>query len=317
MGGKTGRGGVHAAGVFYAAGGASLWGVSFIAPLMMPGVSAWDVSLGRYMVFGCLAALLMWRGGGPSRGLTASQWGTAFLFAFMGYYGCYTVLVAAIGIAGVALPTLVMGLTPVSVALAANLKTRETPFRRMAAPLCAIGLGLAAVNLARHGHGLSRADLGWGMAASLTALAMLTYYLVANIVFLKNNQDISPVRWANAVGCASLAFSVAGLAARLALVRATPWEGTATSPGAYVCGSLVLGLLVSWLGGVLWNRATTLLPAGVSGQAIVFWPLSGILYACILQGAPPSPMEAAGMALVFGGVVWGLKAAGRGSGASS
>lgn len=278
----------------------------------MPGISPWDVSLGRYLVFGSLAALLMWRGG-PVRGLARSQWATAFLFAFTGYYGCYTVLVAAIELAGAALPTLVMGLTPVTVALAANLKTRETPWRRMALPLCAIGAGLTAVNLARHGHGLSSSALGWGMVASLAALALLTFYLVANLLFLKRHPDLSPVRWANAVGCAAFVFSLVALAGRLALVRSLPWEGTPTTPLAYVCGSLVLGLAVSWLGGVMWNKANTLLPAGVAGQAIVFWPVSGILYACILQGQLPSSVEAAGMALVFGGVAWGLRAASRSS----
>jgi len=295
-------------GFLCAVGGAGLWGLSFVIPLFLPGISPWDVSLGRYLVYGAIGATLLWRQHAHGLRLARSDWAYAFLFAATGYYGCYTMLVYAIEYAGPALPTLVMGLMPVSVAVAGNLRRREVPFLRLVGPLCAIGFGLAAVNLARHGDTLSLHNFEIGFAFSLLALLLLTCFLVANLLFLKRRPQVTPLLWANAIGATLLALSLLGLVVRLAYSRALPWEGTPTTPLNYLLASLVLGLAVSWLGGVLWNRASATLPAALVGQCIVFWPLSGIIYAYMLQGAWPRPAEAGGMVLVFAGVLWGLRA---------
>lgn len=307
------HGTVGAAGLACAFAGASLWGLSFVVPLFMTGISAWDVSLGRYLVFGTTGAAFILRARASGRVLTGKQWGKAFVFAATGYYGCYTAMVMAIEAGGAALPTLVMGLTPVSVAVASNLRTREASFLSLAGPLACIGAGLVLVNLARHSQGLGGGNLAVCMAASVAALAMLTYYLVANIEFLIRNPKLSPLTWANATGCALLVFALAALGARMAVAGGFPWEGTPTGAVQYGVCCLILGLAVSWLGGVLWNKANALLPPTLAGQCIVFWPLSGIIYAYVLQRAFPGAREILGMSLVFAGVVWGIRAAGKGS----
>ena len=205
------RGRISPAGLACAAGGASLWGLSFVVPLFMPGISAWDVSLGRYLVFGTLGTFFVLRAKLAGFTLTRSQWIKAFIFAATGYYGCYTALVFAIDLTGPALPTLVMGLTPVSVAVVANLRTREVPFTRMLPSLGVLAAGLLLVNLARHGQGLAADNLWWGMFASLLAQGSLTYYLVANILFLQQNPHIKPLAWANVTGAVLMAFSVCAL----------------------------------------------------------------------------------------------------------
>jgi len=240
--------------------------------------------------------------------LTRSDWAHAFAFAATGYYGCYTALVYAIDCAGPALPTLVMGLTPVSVAVVGNLRRREVPFSRLLCPLLAIVLGLASVNLARQGSGLSLHNMELGLAYSLLALALLTYFLVANLLFLQRRQQVTPLVWANAIGATLLVMSLVALTARLLLGSCLPWAGAVTTPWRYVGGCVTLGFGASWLGGVLWNRASSSLPATVVGQCIVFWPVSGIVFAYMVQGGLPSPAEAAGMGLTFLGILWGLRA---------
>ncbi len=299
----------HATALACAIAGASLWGLSFVVPLFMPGVSPWDVSLGRYLVFGAFSAGIVSLGSNRARKLNGRQWAKAFVFAATGYYGCYTALVYAIDLSGPALPTLIMGLTPVSVAFFSNLRTRDIPFSRIALPVALLGAGLLAVNLARHGQGLDARNLWLGTAASVAALGLLTYYLVANILFLKHNPGVTPLAWANATGCALMVFALAALGVRLLQGNGWPWHATQTVVYGYIVGSLVLGLAVSWLGGVLWNHGIARLPASVAGQCIVFWPLSGIVYGCLYQGKPPGGWETLGMAMVFAGVFWGIRAA--------
>jgi drug/metabolite transporter (DMT)-like permease len=294
-------------GLASAFGGAGLWGLSFVAPVFMPGINPWDVSLGRYLIYGVIGALLLWRQCASGARLTRRDWAHAFAFAATGYYGCYTALVYAIEYAGPALPSLVMGLTPVSVAVVGNLRRREVPFTRLAGPLTLIALGLAAVNLARQGGGLSTYNMEIGLAYSLLALALLTYFLVANLLFLKRRPQITPLVWADAIGSALLLMALLALLVRLAHGGGTPWAGTSTSFIRYALGSATLGFGASWLGGVLWNRASASLPATVVGQCIVFWPISGVAFAYMVQGRLPSAAEAAGMVLTFAGILWGLR----------
>ncbi|MBF0482618.1 MAG: EamA family transporter [Desulfovibrionaceae bacterium] len=163
-------------------------------------------------------------------------------------------------------------------------------------------------NLARLGAGTTGAHTAAGLGLSILALACITHFLVANLLFLKARPHVSPVAWANAIGVSVLAISLAALALRPALLATSFAQAMGPSPGRYVLGCAVLGFGSSWLGAVLWNRANARLPAAVAGQCIVFWPVSGLIFAFIVQRRLPGLMEIAGIALVFAGIVWGLRA---------
>jgi len=305
------RGGFSIAGLLCALGGTGLWGVSFVVPLFLPGISPWDISLGRYLIFGIIGVLFTARSIAAGSFFTVRQWGWAFVFAATGCYGAYVAMVYAISLSGPALLALVTGLTPMAVALVGNMRSREIPLRAFLMPLLLSGAGLALTNLARHGQGLSLQNLGLGLAASLTALTLMTFYLVANIFFLKNNPRIKPLPWANAVGAVTLVFALAALMVKLLLHQGLPWAGAQTSAATFWTGTALLGIGSSWIGGALWNRASALLSPAVAGQCVVFWPISGIIYACIIDKKFPAVWETAGILMVFAGVLWGLAALGR------
>ncbi|GAB6039185.1 DMT family transporter [Fundidesulfovibrio butyratiphilus] len=313
---RSARSGV-AVGLACAAGGTGLWGLSFVVPVFLPGVSPWDVSLGRYLIFGVIGLIGMRGLAASGERLTREDWIMAVLLSVTGYYGCYTLMVYAVNLCGPALPTLVMGLTPITVAVTGALRGREGGLSRLVGPLASVGLGLLAVNLARHGQGLSGVNLGAGLACSVAALAMLTYYLVANLLFLKRHPRISPMAWANAVGFILLWMSLGALGLRLLLQSGWPWEGTPTPCWTYFAAVATLGVGASWVGGLLWNKANRMLPASLAGQCIVFWPVSGVILACLVERSLPSPVEAAGMTAVFAGVWWGVRVAASGDGRSS
>ena len=65
---------------------------------------------------------------------------------------------------------------------------------------------------------------------------------------------------------------------------------------------LTLGLCASWLGTLLWNRASQLLPAALTGQLIVFETLAAFAYAFLWPGALPGATALLGIALLLGGV---------------
>jgi drug/metabolite transporter (DMT)-like permease len=73
---------------------------------------------------------------------------------------------------------------------------------------------------------------------------------------------------------------------------------------------IAIGLLASWLGTVLWNRASQRLPTALSGQLIVFETLAALGYGYAWRGQWPDPGATGGIALLCLGVMLGVRSVG-------
>ncbi len=74
---------------------------------------------------------------------------------------------------------------------------------------------------------------------------------------------------------------------------------------------LAIGLLASWLGTLLWNRASQLLPTALTGQLIVFETLAAFLYAFLWRGLLPGWLVLGGITLLVIGVMLGVRVFGQ------
>jgi len=97
----------------------ALWGLVFLAPELASGFDAMQLSAGRYLVYGLVAALLLapsWRRVAPRLG--RREWRTLFWLALCGNIVYYLFLANAVRAGGVAMASLVIGLLPLAVTLA-------------------------------------------------------------------------------------------------------------------------------------------------------------------------------------------------------
>ncbi|MFN3986625.1 MAG: EamA family transporter [Rhodocyclaceae bacterium] len=78
-------------------------------------------------------------------------------------------------------------------------------------------------------------------------------------------------------------------------------------PGLFVALMMVTGLAASWLGTLLWNKASRLLPAALLGQLIVFETMAALAYAFLWYGRPPGTHELVGIVLLIAGVLLGVR----------
>jgi len=160
-----------------------------------------------------------------------------------------------------------------------------------------------------------------GLAFALCALACWTWYPIRNSRWLRARGPGLSRAWATAQGLATLPVAVAaGLGYWL-------WDSLTATGGAgfvwplgprpllFVLMCLLLGLAASWLGTLLWNQASHLLPAALVGQLIVFETLAALLYAFIWYGRWPTLAEAAGIVLLILGVIGGVRVFRRTQGA--
>ena len=63
-----------ALGVLFALAAGLMWGLVFVAPLLLPQYSAAALSVGRYLAFGALALPLAWLDRARLGGLTRADW---------------------------------------------------------------------------------------------------------------------------------------------------------------------------------------------------------------------------------------------------
>jgi len=311
-------------GLLFALAAGLMWGLVFVAPVMLPGYAPALLTVGRYLAFGLIAvplALLLDRR--ALRSLQPADWWQAARLSLVGNFLYYLFLSAAIQRAGAPLPTMIIGTLPVVIALCANHRNRvrdgHLPWAKLAPSLALIAAGLAFVNRDELLMLQSRAgDLrryGEGALLAVFAVACWTWYPIRNADWLRAHGDRSPRVWATAQGLVTLPMALAG-AALLGLVHlAAP--GTllpadyafpfGERPLAYLGLMAAIGLCSSWLGTLCWNEASQRLPTSLSGQLIVFETLAALAYAFAWNGRWPPPATLAGIALLVAGVLWALR----------
>lgn len=315
------------AGTACALGAGLLWGLVFVAPVILPDYPPWILSVGRYLAFGLIALPLAFADRRALMRLGRTDWRRALELSLVGnllYYGC---LAAAIQFAGAPLPTMLIGTLPVVIAVCSNLTDPALAWRKLLPPLAVIAAGILLVNHAE----LERADEDparsaerylLGALLAIGAVACWTWYPIRNARWLREHPQFSPGTWATAQGLMTLPLAAAGW------LLAAVWYGVAAPapmgdaavaspapfafplgprPGLFIGLMLLIGLTASWLGTLLWNRASQLLPTSLAGQLIVFETLSALAYAYAWRGAPPKPAAAAGIAVLIAGVVLGVR----------
>lgn len=312
-----------------------MWGLVFVAPLLLPDYPAALQSCARYLAFGLIALPLAWWDRAQLARLSRADWVEALKLSAVGNLLYYLFLAASIQRAGGPLPTMIIGTLPVVIAVVTNLRSSQTvrlrdgrlPWRRLLPSLALIGLGIACVNhveLARlqaEGGGADATAAGVGRYAlgavlALGAVVCWTWYPIRNADWLRAHADRSPRAWATAQGLATLPLAAVGFALFWGWHSASTGEGRQAfempfgpTPGLFLGLMFAIGLFGSWLGTLCWNEASQRLPPSLAGQLIVFETLAALGYAWVLRGRWPDSFTLAGAALLVGGVAWAVRTA--------
>jgi len=208
-----------------------MWGLVFVAPLLLPDYPAALQSCARYLAFGLIALPLAWWDRAQLARLSRADWIEALKLSAVGNLLYYLFLAASIQRAGGPLPTMIIGTLPVVIAIVTNLRSSHTvrlrdgrlPWRRLLPSLALIGLGIACVNhvemarLQAEGGAADAAAGGVGRYAlgavlALGAVVCWTWYPIRNADWLRAHADRSPRAWATAQGVATLPLAALGFA---------------------------------------------------------------------------------------------------------
>jgi drug/metabolite transporter (DMT)-like permease len=290
------------------------WGLTFVAPHVVAPYTPFDLTIVRYVAFAIASAVvLVWRGTGTLRTLTAKDAALFTLLGFTGYAGYFLCMALAVPRSGTAIVALIIGALPVILALLGNRGAGAKPISALALPLSLIGCGLAVINADAVLAAATPADrnrLLAGIALTLTALALWTWYALANARAMHARPHIDALTWTGLTGlgtaAATLPIAVVGWSGGLS---ALPALGLWTPDGTrLLIWGAILGVVSSWLATWAWSIASQRLPVSLTGQLIVSETLFALLYGFIYEHRWPSTPEWLGSGLLIGGVVLAVRA---------
>jgi drug/metabolite transporter (DMT)-like permease len=301
-------------GTTYIMFGNFLWGLAFVVPTLLPNYSAIEITFGRYFVYGIISlGLCLVRNDINLGAIDAKLWGKALLFAFCGNIGYYFFLVLAIQLMGAPIPTLIVGILPVTLALYGNWLNRELKFYKLIPSIVMILLGTIVVNIISICGTLEGDGSNWsfsGLGFSLIALGLWTWYGVANTHFLKTHPQFSANTWATITGVATVIL-LPFLFAAIEYInpQAMDYMKLSQIPDSYLFWliNIILGFMVSWGGAVLWNKASLLLPIFLASQLMVGETIVGLGFVYILNKAFPSLFESVGIIMIIAGVIYSIQ----------
>jgi drug/metabolite transporter (DMT)-like permease len=288
--------------VLFAIAACMVWGGVFVAPALLPEFSPQAIAAGRFIAYGLLSIGLLARDRTGLASLAQRAWRTALAFAFVGNVAYYALVAAALRWAGGTLPTLIIGALPVTIAVAANVGSRELRWARLLPSAAVMAAGLLLVHSARMaevaGDG---ATYTWGCIAAVAALLCWTWYGVANARLLRSGQYCAST-WNSLVGASTLPFAL--LIVAFCAVRsggATELPSSVWLRFIGVCAAL--GVLAGWVANWLWNKASERLPVTLAGQLVAFETVAGVCYSQVVEGRLPSWQVGVGSLLLVLGVV--------------
>lgn len=291
-----------------------VWGLAFLVPVLLPGWNPVIVTLGRYLAYGLVSALLFVLGGAALRRMAREHWRPALAFAVAGNVGYYLLLVIGIWTAGAPLTDMVIGAIPVAVAVVGNLLSPAYRWRSLVLPLILVTAGLALVGALEisgvHAY-LARppAEKAAGIGAACGADILWTWYALANARFLARNPrflarnpDVSPARWSTVVGVATGAVTLAALpVAAVTGQLAGPGAGH-PGTGQLAAAVIFLGVVVSWAGTWLWNLTSSRLSPVLAALLVNIETVAGFSYVYAARHQWPPAGQLAGLILVLAGV---------------
>jgi len=303
-------------GIAYAIGACGIWGLIFIVPQFMEGFSAIEIAIGRYLFYGLVSSLILLRSG--FKGLVRypwSIWKKALGFSLLSSIVYYSFVVFALRYSTPAICALVLGVSPITISFYGNWKEKEHHFKSLLIPSFLILSGLAIINTPQIMQTPSPSTYMLGLICAFWALLIWSWFAVANAGFLKNHPEVASNDWSTLIGVSSLLW-VMVLSGILCFCFAEHFEVEkyfiySESLRGFLVGSAILGLLCSWVGFFLWNRASCYLPVSLAGQLMIFETVFGLLFFYLIDRNIPSTEEVIGISLFLIAIVYGIRSSSK------
>lgn len=189
----------------------ALWGLSFLMPLVLKEIEPLTMALGRFLWYGFFSIIyLVFFVKKEENKNLFKEWKSLIFLSMIGYSAYYCFLTFSIQTIGVTLPTLFMGMVPLtSIILSRFFQQSPIPLKKI---LGSVSLSLVGVGgiLISSGGAHFQFNL-WGISAGLISLISWTFYSYLNSQKVRKLENrISIGAWTSGIGVFS-ALTIIGI----------------------------------------------------------------------------------------------------------
>jgi drug/metabolite transporter (DMT)-like permease len=283
------------------------WSLNFVVPFVIGDYTVFDFALFRFGVSGAVGTgFLLWRWK-AIRVLGVGDWLVAFRLGFIGYLGYFLTVAGAAIFAGPVIAPAFLGLVPIVLAVAGNLRQKAVRWSALILPLALAAVGLAFVNASVFDSAsmTSAQSLIVGILLAIAAVSLWTWFGLANQHALAERPSMDSGAWTALIlvggGVEMLVFVPVGLALG---VFNFPQLGLGWDvAGSLYLWSISLAMLASVGGALAWTFAAKRLPVALSAQLIVSETVFGTIFGLAVHGRWPTPTDILGIAFLIAGVM--------------
>jgi len=294
-------------GIIAAAMAAFSWSLSFIVPFVIGPYSLFDFTLVEFVVSGLLSVGLLWRNAPAVRKLTLNDWLVGCSLGLIGYVGYFLAVMAAAIYAGPVIAPAFLGLVPVVLGVAGNLREKTVAWSSLALPLGLAAAGLWLVNgsgFLRSG-GLQPRSLALGIPLALLAVTFWTSFGLLNTSALARRPNMDVGVWTALImagaGISMLAFFPVGFMFGLFAIPRLGLHWHIAGP--LIMWAIGLAVFANFGGASAWTFASQRLPVALAAQMITMEPISATILGLLIHQRWPSVMEILGMIVLLVGVI--------------
>jgi drug/metabolite transporter (DMT)-like permease len=282
----------------------------------MEGFTPVEIAFGRYFIYGAISFLVflkIYLQGGARYPLNI--WLKAIGYSLSCTVGYYIFVIFSMRYSNPAICTIILGVAPITIAFYGNWKLKECSFRCLIFPSVLVLIGLVSINAPHIIESSSPSTYLLGLVLAMAALLAWTWYVVANSDFLKTYTMVKSEEWATLIGVSTLFWVFAlGLVSFLFFedqLDFTKYLNFNEQLISFLLGSAVLGILCSWLGAYLWNKAALHLPVPLAGLLMIFETLFGLSYVYLFEQRFPPIMEFLGIVILLAAIIYGIRSSTR------
>lgn len=288
-------------GVLCGIGAGALWGLVFLAPELVRSFTPLQLTIGRYLAFGGIAAALIaprWRQ--LYARLSRRDWLSLGWLAMAGNTVYFILLSTAVQMGGIAMTSLIIGFLPVATTIIGCRDHSAVPVSRLIPSLllCIAGalcIGWQALRVPASGSTTTQVV---GLLCAVGALISWTAYAVGNSRCLARLEHLSAHNWNLLTGIVTGAQAVVLIP--VAMLADPVHHDAAWLQFGTVC--IGVAVFASMFGNALWNGMSRLLPLTLVGQMILFETLFALIYGFIWEQRLPTLLEAIAFLLLVLGV---------------
>ena len=286
-------------GIIAAALAAFSWSLGFIVPFVIGEYSLFDFALVEFIVSGILSVGLLWRNASVVHQLHLADWFAGCSLGLIGYVGYFLAVMAAAVYAGPVIAPAFVGLVPVVLGVAGNLRERTVPWTSLALPLGLAAVGLLLVNGSGflHAGGLQSKSLAIGIPLAILAVTLWTFFGLLNQSALARRPDMHVGVWTALImagaGISILVFFPFGLLFGLFEIPrlGLRWE----LAGPLLMWATGLAVFANFGGAAGWTYASQRLPVTLAAQMITMEPTAATILGLMVRRRWPTVMEVLGM----------------------